>query len=188
MKIDEVLNALQGATNGSEGDGGSLTKSWLTTTGIVNYNLERPAYSAYPVLTPIRNELPRVVTGDGGVAVHWKTITAINTTQVPVGVAEGQRGGVIQTTVADRLATFVTWGLEDFVTYQAQWAAEAFDNTIALAVRGLLESVMIGEEKMILGGNSTVALGTTPTPAGTAQTAAVNGALSNGTYYVGCVA
>jgi hypothetical protein len=85
---------------------------------------------------------------------------------MPIGLSQGQRGGVITTTVADRTATYVTMGLEDYVTYQANWAAEAFDDVLMLAVRGLLESTMISEEKMILGGNSSIALGTTPTPTG----------------------
>jgi hypothetical protein len=187
MKASEVLDALQFG-NRETSDEGSLTKAWLTSTGLVNYNLERPAKTTYPVLTPLRNETERNVTGEGGVAVHWKTITAIDTTQMPIGLSEGQRGGVISTTVADRLATFITYGLDDYVTYQAQWAAEAFDNTIERAVTGLLESMMMAEEKMMLGGNSSVALGTTATPTGTAVTNAVNGALSDGTYKVGCVA
>lgn len=185
MKIEDVLNALQGGSNGVD-TVDSLTKAWLTTTGIVNYDLERPAKATYPVLTPIRNEMPRMVSGMGDTATRWKTVTAIDTAHVPIGLSEGQRGGVISTTVADRVATYVTWGLEDFVTYQANWAAEGFDDVLALAIRGLLESVMIAEEKMILGGNSSVALGTTATPVGTGAT--TGGALSDGTYFVGCVA
>jgi hypothetical protein len=185
MKAEEVLNQLQASVAGGRASD-SLTKAWLTSTGIVNYDLERPAKATYPVLTPIRNEMPRVVSGEGDTATHWKTITAINTTDMPLGLAQGQRGGVITTTVADRTATYVTMGLEDYVTYQANWAAEAFDDVLMLAVRGLMESTMIAEEKMILGGNSSVALGVTPTPTGTG--AATGGALTDATYKVGCVA
>lgn len=182
----QVLDALQAALSAGNGGSDSITKAWLTSTGLVNYDLERPAKTTYPVLTPIRNETPRVVSGEGDTATHWKVITAINTTDVPIGLSEGQRGGVISTTLADRTATYVSYGLEDYVTYQAQWAAEAFDDAIGRAVQGLLESTMISEEKMMLGGNSSVVLGTTGTPTGTG--AATGGALADGTYYVGCVA
>jgi hypothetical protein len=164
MDALEVLNQLKASVTSQVAGGDSVTKAWLTTTGIVNYDLERPAKATYPVLTPIRNEMPRAVSGEGDTATHWKTITAINTTDMPIGLAEGQRGGVISTTVADRIATYHTMGLEDYVTYQANWAAEAFDDVLMLAVRGLLESTMISEEKMMLGGNSSILLGTTPTP------------------------
>lgn len=185
MTVDEVMNALQGSSaTGSASE--SLYKAWTTQTGLVNYDLEKPAKSLYPVLTPIRNELPRTVSGMGDTATHWKAITAINSAQVPIGLEQGERGGVMNVTLVDRTATYVTYGLDNYVTYQAQWASEGFDSAVERAVQTLLEAVMIAEESMILGGNSSVALGTTPTP--TATGVATGGALSNGTYYVGCVA
>lgn len=185
MTVDEVMNALQGtATSGGASD--SLYKAWTTQTGLVNYDLEKPAKSLYPVLTPIRNELPRTVSGMGDTATHWKAITAINSAQVPIGLEQGERGGVMNVTLVDRTATYVTYGLDNYVTYQAQWASEGFDSAVERAVQTLLEAVMIAEEAMMLGGNSSVALGTTPTPVAVGST--TGGALTDATYYVGCVA
>ncbi len=170
-------------------DNGEAIKAWTTGTGLVNYDLQRPAIALYPwgkEITPLRTETPRVTSANGDTATRWKAITGINTTQVPPGLSEGQRGGLITTTVSPQTAAYVGLGLEDNVSFEADYAAEGFDDAKARAVEGLLRSLMISEEKMIVGGNSSVALTTTPTP--TAAGAATGGALSDGTYYVGCVA
>lgn len=190
MNPNDVMENLKKALAAPLGGGGDpLNKAWTTASGLVNYDLQRPAIALYPwgqEITPIRTELPRVTSKQGDTATHWKAITAINTTQMPIGITEGQRGGIISTTVVDFTAPYRTIGLEDYVTFEEDQAAEAFDDAKARAVEGLLRSVMISEEKMIIGGNSSVNLGTTPTP--TAAGSATGGALSDGTYYVGCVA
>lgn len=165
------------------------SKAWTTGTGLVNYDLQRPALALYPwgqMITPLRAELPRVVSREGDTATRWKAITGVNTTQLPPGLSEGNRGGVITSTLATFTAPYVGLGLEDYVSFEADYAAEGFDDAKARSVEGLLRSLMISEEKMIVGGNSSVALGTTGTP--TAAGATTGGALTDATYYVGCVA
>lgn len=164
-------------------------KAWTTGTGLVNFDLQRPALALYPwgkEITPIRTDLPRVISHEGDTATRWKAITAINTTNQPAGLSEGNRGGVITSTVLPFTASYIGLGLEDNVSFEADYAAEGFDDAKARAVEGLLRSLMIAEERMIVGGNSSVSLGTTPTP--TAAGSATGGLLSNGTYFVGCVA
>jgi hypothetical protein len=41
------------------------TQSATATTGLTFYDLEAPAKTLYPVLTPLRNEIPRDFTGAG---------------------------------------------------------------------------------------------------------------------------
>lgn len=157
-------------------------------TGLVNYDLQRPALALYPwmaSLTPLRNVLPRVP-GNGDIATRWKAITGINTTNVPAGVAEGQRNAAITTTLEDRLASYKGIGFEDFVTFEANYAARGFDDAKARAVQGTLRALMLAEEPMLLAGNSDEPLGTTPTPSAAGVT--TGGGLSDGTYLVGCVA
>lgn len=182
--LDEVKKAL------SQPVDDPLRKTFNVALGITNYSLERPALALYPwgeMLTPMRNKIPRVKANPtGDVATHWKSITGINTTQMPPGLSEGNRSGVITTTTASNLATYVGLGLEDNVTFESDYAAEGFDDVKARAVEGLLRSLMIAEERMIYGGNSSVALGTTPTP--TLTTAATGGALSDNTFKVVCIA
>ena len=164
----------------------AFTQSNSATSGLTAYDLEAPAKTLYPVLTPLRNMLPRV-SGKGGIQANWRAITAINTTNVSAGVSEGNRGGVISTTVADYLAAYKGIGLEDSVTFEADYAAQGFDYVKARATQGLLRGLMIQEERIILGGNTSVALGTTPTP--TVSDVTTGGSLAaNTAYSVICVA
>lgn len=153
-------------------------------TGLTNYDLEPGAKILYPVLTPLRNEIPRVK-GRGGTQANWKAITGINTTGVRIGVSQGNRGGVIATTVADYSASYKGIGLEGSATFEADYAAEGFDDIKATAVQGTLQSTMIGEEFALLGGNGSLALGIAPTPAVTVV--GTGGSLS-ATQYVRVVA
>lgn len=163
----------------------AFTESGSATAGLTYYDLQAPALSLYPVLTPLRNAIPRV-TGGRGIQANWKAVTGINVNAIGIGVSEGNRGGVIATSTADYFAAFRGLGLEDFVTFEADYAAEGFTDVKALAATGLLRSLMIGEEKVILGGNSSLALGTTPAP--TAVAAATGGALPAATYSIIAVA
>jgi hypothetical protein len=164
----------------------AITKSYNQALGLVNYDLEPAAKLLFPVLTPLRNRIPRVK-GNGGTATNWKAITAINSGQVQAGVSEGKRGGVVTTTKLDYTAAYKGIGLEDDVSFEADYAAEGFDDAKARAVEGLLRATMIQEERLILGGNgAAVALGTTPTPTLVANGS--GGSLTAGTLYVACVA
>lgn len=138
-------------------------QSGSATTGITAYDLEAPAKLLYPILTPLRNKIPRRV-GGKGIQANWKAITGINTTRMPAGVAQGKRSGAITHTTTDYLAAFRGVGLEDFVNFEAEYAAESFDDVKARAVTGLLQATMISEEFLDLGGNTSVALGTAGTP------------------------
>lgn len=156
------------------------TQSSTATSGITEYDLEAPAKKLYPVITPLRNEIPRM-SGRGGIQANWRAITGINTTGVSAGVGQGNRGGVIATSTADYTAAYHGIGLEDYVTFEADYAAQGFDDVKALAVEGLLRSVMIQEERIILGGNNSMAFGTTPTP--TVTDGATGGTLLPNTTY-----
>lgn len=164
----------------------AYTQSATATTGLTMYSLEAPAKLLYPVMTPLRNKIPRVGGGQG-IQANWKAIVALNTGNVSIGVSEGNRGGVQSTSIVDYFAAFKSMGIEDFVTYEAQRAAEGFDDARAKAVQGNLRALMIGEERIILAGQSTFGLGTTPTP--TIATTTTGGALATSqTVYIRCVA
>lgn len=185
--IEEIMKALKAAQ--ANPLGGDLNKAWTTGSGLVNYDLQRPALALYPwgeMMTPLRNEIARVKSNAGDTATRWKAITGINTTLLPAGLSEGQRGGVLTSTLANYTAAYVGLGLEDSATFEADYASEGFDDVRARASEGTLRSLMMMEERMIYGGNSSVALGTTPTP--TLAQATTGGAYSDGALYVRCVA
>lgn len=163
--IQQVLDAIKTAQGTPLPDAMKATydQSGSPTSGLTNYDLEAGAKILYPVLTPLRNEIPRV-SGRGGTQANWRAITAINTSGVRIGVSQGNRGGVIAVATADYSASYKGIGLEGSATYEADYAAEYFDDVKARAVQGTLQSTMIGEEFAILGGNGSLALGTAPTP------------------------
>ena len=133
-------------------------------SGLTNYDLQPAAKLLYPVLSPLRNETPRVK-GNGGDATHWKAITGVNTTNLSMGVAEGRRNAVMVTETEDYNAPYATLGLENSVTDEAIDSGEGFDDLRALCSKNLLEATIIGEEGVLLGGNYSLKLGKTPTPA-----------------------
>lgn len=176
----ELLKAMQPTQLAED-----IAKSFSQATGLVFYDLEPAAKTLYPVLTPLRNAIPRVK-ANGGTATNWKQITAINTANLRAGVSEGNRGGIITDAVADKTAAYKGLGLENSVTYEADYAAVNFDDARARASQSLLNSIFIQEEQVILGGNNSLALGTTATPSAAGSTS--GGTLGTASYNVFCVA
>lgn len=163
----------------------TFAQSGSATSGLTFYDLEAGAKFLYPVLTPLRNEIPRV-SGKGGIQANWRAVTGINTTNIRVGVSGGNRNAVMAVSTADYTAAYKGIGIEDNVDFEAQYAGQGFDDIRAIAAKVGLEALMLGEEVLLLGGNGTLALGTTPTPS--LDQNATGGGLSDGTYYVVCVA
>lgn len=161
----------------------AIQKSWTQgtiTSGLTYYDLEAPAKLIFPVITPLRNRIPRDASG-AGTAINWRAITGINTSQMMAGVAAGKRSGVIAHTTADYTAAFKGIGLEDSVDFEAEYSAKNFDDPKARAVDGLLRSTMIREEFLDLGGNNSLALGTASTPS--LADIATTGTLAANTQY-----
>lgn len=141
----------------------TFLESSSATTGLTYYDLEAPAKMLYPVLTPLRNETPRV-SGKGGIQANWKAVTAINPSKVGIGVPEGTRGGTMDITTADYLAAYRGIGLESSASFEAVYAGRPFADIQAEATQKLLQAMMIREELALLGGNTSVSLGTAPQP------------------------
>ncbi len=185
--IDETLQALGVAkAQGAEG----LRKTWVEPSspisGLVPYDLEAPAKTLYSVITPLRSRTARAGGGKGTQA-NWRAITGINTNGISAGVGQGNRGGMISTSTADYFAAFRTLGLEDAVDFEAESASQGFDDLRSQAVEGLLRSLFIQQEKILLGGNASVGLGATPVP--TVATAITGGTIGvSAVVHVRCVA
>ncbi len=185
-----LLKAAQQAPFKGIRDDVMKTAGWAqaasAVSGLTAYDLEAPAKLIYPVITPFRNKIPRVVGGQG-IQANWRAITGINTGNVRLGVSEGNRGGAATHTTADYLAAFKGFGLEDYVSFESDYAARGFDDTKARAVEGLLRAAMIQEEQVIVGGNTSVLIGTTNTPT-VVQNVDSTSTVTNGTLSVICVA
>ncbi len=189
----ETIGAVSKIIGGTGLGLGSSVDDLRKATGVVTlannlvaYDLEAPAKNLYPVLTPLRNSIPRSTRGAGaGDAAHWKQVDAIAGNSVAgilPWVPEGQRAGRMQITTSDQSASYKTIGLETDVTFEAQSAGMGFEDVMSTSGTRLLQQTMIQEEHAILGGNLSVLLGTPVTP--TATTAAVGGTVADGTYKI----
>lgn len=164
-----------------------ITKTISTSTGLVAFDLQAPAKNLYPVVTPIRNAIPRVG-GGTGTATNWRQVTALTGSGFDAmgWVPEGQRSGQMSYTTASKSAAFVTIGEEDAATYEAISAGRMFEDIQARMTFRLLQKLMLKEEMAILGGNASLQLGT---PAAPALSASGSGAtLPAATYSVIVVA
>lgn len=142
--------------------GDDLSKAGITqSTGLTWYDLQKPSKNLFPVLTPLRNKIPRVG-ANGGTATNWKSVTAINTAGLQGFVPEGVRNGLVTTTATPNSASYASLGLEDSVTFEADLAANGLEDVRSTTAQRLLWATMIQEELSILGANGTngVALGT----------------------------
>jgi hypothetical protein len=164
---------------------GTFAQPGSATDGLNYYDLELGAKFVYPVLTPLRNEIPRV-SGKGGIQANWRAVTGINTSGLRVGVSPGHRNAFQAITTADFIAVYKGIGIETSVDFEAQYAGMGFDDIRAIAARVGLESTMLGEEYQILGGNTSMPLGMTPTPTLSAST--TGGSLPAQPWSVICVA
>jgi len=182
-----INKIVSGTGIGASGNADDLAKATGTITvaqNLVAYDLEAPAKNLYPVLTPIRNSIPRVTRGSGaGTAANWVQVDAIagnSVAGVLPWVPEGQRAGRMSITTSQKSASYKTIGLESDVTFEAQSAGMGFEDVMSTAGARLLNQTMIMEEHAILGGNLSVALGTPATP--TTATATTGGTIAAATY------
>lgn len=161
----------------------TFVQSGSATSGLTYYDLEAGAKFLYPVLTPLRNEIPRV-SGKGGIQANWRAVTGINTGGMRPGVSGGNRSGVMAVSTKDYTAAYKGLGLEDNVDFEAQYAGMGFDDIRAIATKTLLEATMIAEEGVILGGNSSYALnGGAATTSPSLVDGATGGSLAFNTTY-----
>lgn len=181
---NETLDLVKGALATPSDD---ISKSITVSTGLTAYDLQAPAKNLYPVLTPLRNSIPRVGGGTGP-ATNWKTISKlIGSGFDAMGwVPEGQRSARMSYTSAPKAASYVTLGEEDAVTFEANNAGRGFEDVRATMTMRLLQKTMIKEEAAILAGNGSINLGTPATP--TLSAAGSGATLGAATYSVIVVA
>jgi hypothetical protein len=131
--------------------------------------------------------IPRVP-GETGTATNWRVVSAINGSGYNAmgWVPEGQRSARMSYTTSNKAATYVTLGEEDQVSFESTTAARGFEDIRATAAVRLLQKMRMKEEDAILGGNTSISLGVTPTPTGAGSNS--GGSLASATYNVYCVA
>lgn len=133
----------------------ATTTGYLVGTGLQGYSLEAPAKSLYPVVTPLRNRTPRVGANIGSLAAHWRAITGVNVGKANPFIAWGTAGAQIQVSEVDKTAAYKPLALGNVVQMDAQTMARGFDDLRARASVDTLYSLMIEEERVLIGGSAT---------------------------------
>lgn len=172
----EVLKGIFGMPNQSGYNSEQLdfiAKTFGISSGFQPYDLSAVAYYLQPVFSPFRNRTPRLHLQ--GKNMEFKSVTNVDTNDVPGTVAEGQIAAAIATQFADVTTYFKAYGASsDPVTFEELYAGagKSGDFNIdarAVAVANLLKAVFIKEERMMLGGVGSAA-----------QVATINTAPQNG--------
>ena len=168
--------------------GDALAKNITISTGLTQYDLQAPAKNLYPIITPLRNSIPRIKRATPGDAARWRSILAITGSGYDAmgWVPEGQRTASMSYSAIPFTAPYLTLGEEDTVSFEAEAASVGFEDVNATATMRLLQKTMRKEESALLGGNASVALGTPSTP--TLSASGSGNTLPTATYSVYVVA
>jgi hypothetical protein len=166
----------------------SLAKNVTISTGLTAFDLQAPAKNLYPTITPLRNSIARVARLNPGDAAHWRSIfgTTGSGFDAMGWVPEGQRSASMSYSAVSVTLPYVTLGEEDTVTFEAEAAAQGFEDINATATLRILQKTMRKEETALLGGNTSLALGKSGTP--TLSASGTGGTLPATTYSVIVVA
>jgi hypothetical protein len=159
----------------------AITEGQQISSAEYGYDLQAPAKNLFPVLTPIRNKIPRVP-GRGANATNWKVITSLTGSGYDAmpWVPEGQRTDRMVYTATPKAASYVSFGEEASVTFEAQNAgADGWDPQSDAHLKNL-QKLMMKEENAMIGGNATATI-TRPTL--TMSASGDDGSISANTYY-----
>ena len=135
----------------------ALIKAGISTsTGFNFYDLRGPAYFLFPINTPFIQMIGKKgkVNAGVGTAAHWKATRNPNSTNVYVGVQEGQRGPTATPDEVDYFATYKELGMEGGNTFTSQFAGEGYTDNLGDEHFRNLARLRLGEEMMTLLGNS----------------------------------
>lgn len=205
-----VMAALNTQLTGSNAE--MLSKEWTLanpiSTGLVPYDLEAPAKLLAPRPTPLRNSIPRVK--GHGASRRFKVISGF--TGSGTGGATTLNGGLNESTTNtgpgglayvrppyisydgyDVVVSYVSWGLSDSTSWQAEYEGQGFQDIRSLSNTALLYATMLLDERLDLYGRGTTGNGYTGalgTPTFTASAVAGSSSpagsstLAATTYYV----
>lgn len=143
--------------------------SWTTTDGPWLYDLEAPSKKVFPVLTPVRNRIPR--NKGVGTSHRYRRIDGITGSQtgglanldisMAENVATSFRGVSLNRPQKISYATSIAnvayklQGISDDLTWASQFAGVGFEDLRGLINHNLLMAHMMGEEQLIFSGRIT---------------------------------
>jgi hypothetical protein len=146
--------------------------NWTQAAGPWLYDLEVPSKKVFPVLTPIRNWMPREsAVGTSRIVRRIMGISGSQTgglANLRIGFAESTRTSFptssglslfrpqkLSWNTDSVQVTYQLQGLSDDLTWAAQYASRNFEDLRGLVGLNLMRAHMMGEEQMILAGRTT---------------------------------
>ena len=140
----------------------SLAKNVTISTGLTAYDLQAPAKNLFPIVTP----LAQFAAARRAAQSRRRGALARRSPRSPAPAstrwagfrkASARRACPIPRHLVT--APYLTLGEEDTVTFEAEAAAQGFEDINATATLRLLQKTMRKEEMALLGGNASLALG-----------------------------
>jgi hypothetical protein len=157
----------------------------VTATGAWEYDLTG-VVSLIPVVTPFRNKVPREAnTQHGSPFAIWRAFVDVTRSQARPTPGNDYAANEVLFYEQDFQAKYRPVALAGLVTQDALDYGKGLFDAYAKATMGTLNQTLIGEEKILIGGQS-FALVQAPVPTLTASTSA--GSIATGTVYVGVAA
>lgn len=161
------------------------TAGIFEATGIFSYDLG-PLVRLIPVVTPFRSIIPRVASTDGAKFAIWRAILNVNNAQPRVTPGMEYAGNLAVISEQDFQAQYKPLALDGTVSQDAFDTARGYDDPYAEQTVNVLNQLLIGEDKVLIGGQSFI-LPTAPAPTLTTQT--TGGGMATGiTVWVGVAA
>lgn len=205
---DSLIKSL--GNNGYNPQVETMSKEWSLTnpisTGLVPYDLEAPAKLLTPRPTPLRNSIPRLKgqggarrfkvisgftgTGTGGITTTQPGINESTTNAGPGGL-NYIRPPYINYAGYDVSLNYVSWGLSDSVSWQAEYQGQGFEDIRSLSNTALLYATMLLDERLICYGRGTTTngyVGALTAPTVTSLAAVSASVTPNGTSTLGASA
>lgn len=160
------------------------TTGILTGTGVYSYDLAE-LVSLIPVVTPFRDHVARKTSADGNPFAVWRAF--LNATNSQPDPAMGFDYAAPETVFAEQdfQARYKPTGLAGLVTQDSYDLAKGYGDPYAIATFQVLNQVLIGDDRKLLGGQS-FALARPAAP--TLTQVASGGTIGTVTAYVGVAA
>jgi hypothetical protein len=160
------------------------TTGITSSTGVVSYDLSG-VVSLIPVVTPMREKVARVKSPNGNPYAVWRALLNLNNAQSSPTPGLDYAANEVLFSEQDFQAKYQAIGYAGFVTQDAFDLAQGIFDPYANATFQTLNQCLIGEDRLLVGGQS-FALARPAAP--TITQAATGGSIGATTVYVGVAA
>lgn len=174
---EETLGAMQAITK-------AQTNGITTATGITSYDLTG-LVSLVPVVTPMRDLVPREASKDGNKYAVWRAIMNANNSQPDPAIPFDYAANEVVISEQDFQAAYKGIGYAGFVTQDSYDLALGYADPYAVETFNVLNQVLIADDRKMIGAQS-FALAQPAAPALTQHS--TGGTITNVQVYVGVAA